>query len=166
MGVSCAVCPFGSVLCFCSWFTFEFVIALVWEIVLFIPHRTFPPFFLLVLMVNTYSYYDASGCGYVCKLLGQEVKKMTMHEYFERLTNYLLEKNPSLAYAQARTWVELLWEDFETTYARAGHEYRGKELTEKVVRQWIDRYGATLHEFQTNNPKYKHLLNRDDYQRH
>jgi hypothetical protein len=91
---------------------------------------------------------------------------MTMNEYFERLTNYLLEKNPSLAYAQARTWVELLWEDFETTYARAGHAYRGKELTEKVVRQWIDRYGATLHEFQTTNPKYKHLLNRNDYLKH
>lgn len=61
-----------------------------------------------------------------------------MNEYFERLTNYLLEKNDSLAYAQARTWVELLWEDFETTYARAGYSYKGKEMTEKVVRQWID----------------------------
>jgi hypothetical protein len=122
--------------------------------------------FLLVLVTNTYFYYDATLLAYVCKLLGQEVKKMMMNEYFERLTNYLLEKNPSLAYAQARTWVELLWEDFETTYARAGYEYRGKELTEKVVRQWIDRYGTTLHKFQTNNPKYKHLLNRDDYLKH
>ncbi len=51
---------------------------------------------------------------------------MKMDEYFERLTSYLLEKNASLAYAQARTWVELLWEDFETTYARAGYSYKGK----------------------------------------
>jgi len=89
-----------------------------------------------------------------------------MDDYFERLTNYLLEKNHSLAYAQARTWVELLWEDFETTYARAGYRYRGKELTERVVRQWIDQYGARLHEFQTNNPKYKHLLNQNNYLQH
>jgi hypothetical protein len=91
---------------------------------------------------------------------------MNMNDYFERLTNYLLEKNESLAYAQARTWVELLWEDFETTYARAGYSYKGKELTEKVVRQWIDQYGARLHEFTTNNPKYKHLLNQEDYLKH
>lgn len=91
---------------------------------------------------------------------------MIMNEYFERLTNELLKKNKSLAYAQARTWVELLWEDFETTYARAGHSYKGKELTEKVVRQWIEQYGETLHEFRTDHPKYKHLLNRDDYLKH
>jgi len=90
----------------------------------------------------------------------------TMNEYFERLTNYLLEKNDSLAYAQARTWVELLWEDFETTYARAGYSYTGKELTENVVRQWLDQYGAQLHEFRTENPKYKHLLNQEDYLKH
>jgi hypothetical protein len=91
---------------------------------------------------------------------------MDMNDYFERLTNYLLEKNQSLAYAQARTWVELLWEDFETTYARAGYSYKGKELTERVVRGWIDQYGARLHEFTTNNPKYKHLLNQEDYPKH
>lgn len=89
-----------------------------------------------------------------------------MDDYFERLAHYLLEKNNYLAYAQARTWVELLWEDFEATYARAGHKYKGKELTERIVREWVDRYGAQLHEFQTNNPKYKHLLNRDDYLKH
>jgi hypothetical protein len=89
-----------------------------------------------------------------------------MNDYFERLTNYLLEKNKSLAYAQARTWVELLWEDFETTYARAGYSYKGKEMTERVVRQWIDQYGERLHEFTTNNPKYKHLLNQEDYLKH
>lgn len=63
----------------------------------------------------------------MCLNLGmQGEKKMKMDEYFERLTSYLLEKNASLAYAQARTWVELLWEDFETTYARAGYSYKGK----------------------------------------
>ncbi|ANB56457.1 WVELL family protein [Anoxybacillus sp. B7M1] len=91
---------------------------------------------------------------------------MTMNEYFERLTKELLDQNDALAYAQARTWVELLWEDFEATYARAGYSYKGKELTERVVRQWIRQYGAKLHEFKATNPKYKHLLNRDDYLKH
>jgi hypothetical protein len=86
-----------------------------------------------------------------------------MNEYFERLTNLLLEKNQNLSYTKARTWVELLWEDFETTYAKAGRTYRGKELTERVVRQWIENYGPRLHEFVARNPKYKHLLSTDDH---
>ncbi|QOR67088.1 YfhJ family protein [Cytobacillus suaedae] len=89
-----------------------------------------------------------------------------MNDYYERLTAYLLEKNSSLSYAQAKTWIELLWDDFETTYAKAGYEYKGKELTEKIVTQWINHYGSNLHEFVTNNPKYKHLLNQDDYLQH
>ncbi|MFD2442425.1 YfhJ family protein [Bacillus sp. CGMCC 1.16607] len=62
---------------------------------------------------------------------------------------------------QARTWVELLWEDFESTHAKAGREYLGPEMTEKIVRQWIQYYGEKLHEFVANNPKYKHLLNNN-----
>ena len=34
---------------------------------------------------------------------------------------------------QARAWVELLWEDFQTTYAKSGR-YQGDEMTEQVVR--------------------------------
>ncbi|MEK4031057.1 MULTISPECIES: YfhJ family protein [Bacillaceae] len=81
-----------------------------------------------------------------------------MEDIFERLTNLLLSKNERLSHARARTWVELLWEDFETTYAKAGHDYQGKELTEKVVRQWLENYGDRLHEFAGRNPKYSHLL--------
>jgi hypothetical protein len=79
-------------------------------------------------------------------------------EIKEELIVLLIEQNKHLSYEQARVWVELLWDDFETTYARAGHEYRGKELTEKVVRQWIQNYGSRLHEFVAKNPKYKDLL--------
>ncbi|AZB41893.1 hypothetical protein CEF21_06000 [Bacillus sp. FJAT-42376] len=89
-----------------------------------------------------------------------------MESYFERLTDLLLLKNDSLAYAQARTWVELLWEDFEATYAKAGEKYKGKEMTEAIVRKWIEQYGPRLHEFVASNPKYKHLLNQDDYLKH
>lgn len=78
-----------------------------------------------------------------------------MQDYIERLTKSLLEKNDQLSYAEARTWVELLWEDFEATYAKAGHKYKGKEMTEKVLRQWIDNYGSRLHDVLKNNPKYQ-----------
>ncbi|WP_100330434.1 YfhJ family protein [Bacillus xiapuensis] len=86
-----------------------------------------------------------------------------MEEIFERLTKLLLDRNTSLTYARARAWVEHLWEDFEATYAKAGYKYKGKEMTEKVVRQWIDNYGSRLHEFASRNEKYRHLLadNRD-----
>ncbi|OAS84505.1 MULTISPECIES: YfhJ family protein [Metabacillus] len=89
-----------------------------------------------------------------------------MEIYFERLTNELLSKNTSLSYAQARTWIELFWEDFESTQARTGREYRGKEVTEQVVRQLITHYGDKLHEFIATNPKYSHLLNNEDYLKH
>lgn len=81
-----------------------------------------------------------------------------LKDYQERLAEILAEKNQHLSYTQALTWVELLWDDFETTYAKAGREYKGSEMTERIVRQWIENYGDKLHEFVARNPKYKHLL--------
>ncbi|MFJ7746291.1 YfhJ family protein [Peribacillus sp. NPDC097295] len=86
-----------------------------------------------------------------------------MNDYHERLTKILLEKNDHITYEQALTWVELLWEDFETTYAKAGHEYAGEEMTSRVVRTWIDNYGERFHEFIAKNPKYKHLLDQQNH---
>ncbi|MCP3739657.1 YfhJ family protein [Rossellomorea sp. BNER] len=85
-----------------------------------------------------------------------------MEKVFETLTELLLQHNRNLKEHRARTWVELLWEDFETTYAKAGYQYKGKEVTEKVVRQWITQYGSRLHEFAALNPKYAHLLADDE----
>lgn len=82
-----------------------------------------------------------------------------MEMYHDRLARLLMEKNPALSYDKARTWVELLWDDFETTYAKAGEKYRGKNMTEKIVTQWIVNYGDKLHQFLATNPKYSHLLN-------
>lgn len=82
------------------------------------------------------------------------------NDYHQRLATLLLEKNEQLSYDQAITWVELLWDDFETTYAKAGKEYMGSETTERIVRQWIDLYGTKLHEFVAKNPKYKDFLNQ------
>ncbi|MFE8700572.1 YfhJ family protein [Cytobacillus sp. FJAT-54145] len=84
-----------------------------------------------------------------------------MQDYQNKLIELLLEKNKDLSAQEAQTWVELLWDDFETTYAKAGREYKGSEMTEKVVRQWIQNYGERLHEFVANNPKYKHFLEQD-----
>ncbi len=88
-----------------------------------------------------------------------------MEDIFHNLTELLLEKNQNLTYARARTWVELLWEDFETTYAKSGR-YLGQEAAEKVVRQWLENYGDRLHEFAGRNPKYQHLLDAEDDVKH
>ncbi|MDF2037987.1 YfhJ family protein [Cytobacillus oceanisediminis] len=84
-----------------------------------------------------------------------------MKEYQQKLYELLLEKNKMLSVSQAQTWIELLWEDFESTYAKAGREYKGAEMTERIVRQWVENHGSRLHEFVANNPKYKHLLEQD-----
>ncbi|MBM7553842.1 YfhJ family protein [Thalassobacillus pellis] len=83
-----------------------------------------------------------------------------MEEIFQRLAEKLYHKNDSLTIDEARTWVELLWEDFEVTRAKAGHDYEGKTMTERIVTQWIDNYGPRLHEFLTENPKYKAMLEK------
>lgn len=82
-----------------------------------------------------------------------------MKTKIQELAELLQQSNENLSEEKARTWIELLWSDFESTYARAGYSYKGEEMTEKMVRQWIGSYGSTLHEFVARNPKYKDLLN-------
>ena len=86
-----------------------------------------------------------------------------MQTKIDELTYQLLEKNDQLSAAKARTWIELLWSDFESSYARAGYEYKGAAVTEMVIKKWIDSYGEQLHEFASTNEKYKHLLETDDF---
>ncbi|MBQ0140911.1 MAG: hypothetical protein KBT36_16670 [Kurthia sp.] len=83
-----------------------------------------------------------------------------MEATIKELSERLLELNDQITPEKAYTWVELLWSDFEATYARAGYKYKGSEMTEKMTRQWIESYGATLHEFVARNPKYADLLNK------
>ena len=80
----------------------------------------------------------------------------------QKLTEQLLAKNPELPAGRARTWVELLWSDFEATSAKAGTDYRGAEYTANLVSQFIESYGDKLHLFAARNPKYAHLLNDSD----
>jgi vacuolar-type H+-ATPase subunit E/Vma4 len=86
-----------------------------------------------------------------------------MEEIYERLTKQLLNKNDQLTKRQALTWVEVLWEDFETTRAKAGRKYLGQSVTENIVSQWINQYGERIHEFAATNPKYAHLLKDNDH---
>lgn len=85
-----------------------------------------------------------------------------MESNFNRLTELLLEKNPNMSSERARTWVELLWSDYESTSARAGYSFRGADYTENLVKQLINSYGDKLHLFAAKNPKYAHLLNTDE----
>lgn len=86
-----------------------------------------------------------------------------MQDKIDALINQLMEKNDKLSAAKARTWIELLWSDFESSYARAGYEYKGAAVTEMVIKKWIEGYGDQLHEFASTNEKYKHLLEADDF---
>lgn len=81
-----------------------------------------------------------------------------MQSKINELVKKLCAKNPSISEHKARVWIELLWSDFESTYAKAGYQYKGAEMTEKIILQWIDSYGAQIHEFAGRNPKYAHLL--------
>ncbi|WP_226585131.1 YfhJ family protein [Halobacillus litoralis] len=83
-----------------------------------------------------------------------------MNEIYQRLAERLYKKNGHLTIEEALTWVELLWEDFESTRAKAGHDYQGKQLTEQIVTQWIEHYGPKLHDFVATNPKYKQMLDK------
>ncbi|MDA1478324.1 YfhJ family protein [Bacillus changyiensis] len=85
-----------------------------------------------------------------------------MDIHFEKLANALLAKNHMLSYHQARTWVEHLWEDFEATFAKAGYSYQGKELTERVVLEWIEDNGSHLHLFQSDKASFKELFTTSD----
>lgn len=88
-----------------------------------------------------------------------------MEDRFKRLTDHLLNMNSHISAAQARTWVESLWEDFETTRAKGGWSYKGQDTTEQVVLRWIGQYGPHLHKYTPSKEKFSHL-NQDDDLKH
>ncbi|MGY4690547.1 YfhJ family protein [Salibacterium sp. K-3] len=80
-----------------------------------------------------------------------------MEPIFDRLTEQLMKENPELDKEQARSWVEHLWEDFESTRARAGREYKGPDVTETIVKKWLQQYGPYLHRYEPTNKKFKNF---------
>ncbi|WP_099221816.1 YfhJ family protein [Listeria costaricensis] len=75
-----------------------------------------------------------------------------MNRYIEELTALLLEKNPALSEEQALLWIESLWSDFESSYAKAGYPYRGEEYAYDYVKKQIAIHGDKLHHLE---PKKK-----------
>ncbi|TWI52884.1 YfhJ family protein [Halalkalibacter nanhaiisediminis] len=84
-----------------------------------------------------------------------------MEDRFKRLTEQLLSVNSAITATQARTWVESLWEDFETSRAKGGWEYKGPDVTEQIVIKWINQYGPHLHKYEPKKQKFAHLNNED-----
>lgn len=82
----------------------------------------------------------------------------------EQLARELQAVNPVLTPIEALTWVEVLWEDFEATLARAGEKYQGEAVAVRFVEQQIKQHGAMLHRFNTSNEKFKHLMLGRDVQ--
>lgn len=89
-----------------------------------------------------------------------------MHDTINRLAEQLYETNQTLTILEAKTFVELLWEDFEATRAKAGREYEGEKVTEQIVARWIENYGPRLHEFVKHNPKYMKYFKKPDQHLH
>lgn len=87
---------------------------------------------------------------------------MNRSDQYKRLAEILKINNDLLTDEEALTWVEVLWEDFETTLARAGEPYPGEAKSFQYVVQQIEAYGAQLHLFQTKNEKFKHLMSKRD----
>lgn len=88
-----------------------------------------------------------------------------MEDRFERLAEQLLKANNHLSYGQARTWVESLWEDFESTRAKAGRTYKGQDMTEQIVLKWIEQYGPYLHQYKPFGHKFS-FLSKDNHLKH
>ncbi|SFP57000.1 YfhJ family protein [Salibacterium halotolerans] len=80
-----------------------------------------------------------------------------MGPVFERLTDQLMILNSELGAEQARSWVEHLWEDFETTRAKSGRSYKGPEVTETIVQKWLEQYGPHLHRYEPTNSRFSNL---------
>lgn len=84
-----------------------------------------------------------------------------MNDYKNKLLDKLLEKNQFLPVSLAKAWIELLWNDYESTYVKEDTEFEGSEVTEKIVSLWIDSYGDQLHIILAEDPTYKLLLEPD-----
>ncbi|GAB2534378.1 YfhJ family protein [Gracilibacillus alcaliphilus] len=85
-----------------------------------------------------------------------------MHEEIQKLSEELLQRDSSLTVLEARSWIELLWEDFESTRAKAGRKYEGADITVKFVRHFIAQYGDSLADFATRYPKYQKLIDQNN----
>ncbi|WP_244093878.1 YfhJ family protein [Jeotgalibacillus sp. R-1-5s-1] len=80
----------------------------------------------------------------------------------DELIQLLRSKDTNISYEKAGMLIDLLKEDFEATYAKAGYEYQGQEMAQRVVEQWIQSYGGRIHEIAAMNERYAAILSGDD----
>ncbi|KIL50804.1 hypothetical protein KP77_14240 [Jeotgalibacillus alimentarius] len=85
-----------------------------------------------------------------------------MNEIRQELIDKLRMKDPSLSETKAGMLIDLLREDFEATYAKAGYEYQGEEMSKRIVEQWIENYGDRISDVASMNEKYAAILKSDD----
>ncbi|MCW1928439.1 YfhJ family protein [Bhargavaea beijingensis] len=79
----------------------------------------------------------------------------------EQLAIRLMEGNDQLSANRAKTWVELMASDIESSYAKAGYGMMDEEQVSQLVLRWIDAYGNRLDEFVASNPRIRELLGED-----
>ena len=79
----------------------------------------------------------------------------------ERLAARLMENNDQLSAHSARTWIELMVSDIESSYAKAGYGLMDEEQSAQMILRWIDAYGGRLDEFVASNPRIRELLGED-----
>jgi hypothetical protein len=79
----------------------------------------------------------------------------------ERLAVRLMEGNDQLSAHKARTWIELMASDIESSYAKAGYGMMEEEQVAQMILRWIDAYGSRLDEFVASNPRIRELLGED-----
>ncbi|TFD99636.1 YfhJ family protein [Jeotgalibacillus salarius] len=80
----------------------------------------------------------------------------------QELIDKLRLKDSTLSEEKAGMLIDLLREDFEATYAKAGYEYQGEEMSKRIVEQWIEHYGDRINEVASMNEKYAAILKNDD----
>lgn len=76
-----------------------------------------------------------------------------MYEHLDELVASLLAENSQLDKEKAVWWVEMLWNDFESSYAKAGYPYKGPDYTADYVAKQIKQHGKHLHEINKGENK-------------
>ena len=88
-----------------------------------------------------------------------------MNDIYEALTKELLDKMTNFLTRKLVRGLNYCGKIFKQLMQKSGR-YQGEEMTEQVVRSWINNHGGRLHEMRTNNPKYSHLINQEDHLKH
>jgi len=82
-------------------------------------------------------------------------------DLIEQLAVRLMKGNDQLSAHKARTWIELMVSDIESSYAKAGYGMMEEKQVSQMILRWIDAYGSRLDEFVASNPRIGKLLGEE-----